>query len=170
MRQWAFKHPLDQEPKWLLKKLAAMRLGKEDVVVLDTPPGCTPWLDQVLSVADQVVTVITPDAASFMVLDQTEQWFERVLGEQVGTRCVYIVNQFDATRTFHQDMLEILRRHLGERMIGVVPFDETVAEGLALGTYPLLEASASPARKAVEGIGQLLRSRLNASPMHGQAS
>jgi len=169
MRQRAFKHPLDQEPKWLLKKLADMRLGNEDVVVLDTPPGCTPWLDQALSVADQVVTVLTPDAASLMVLDQTEQWFEHLLGEQALTFCVYVVNRFDATRAFHREMLEILRCHLGERLIGVVPFDEKVAEALAFGGYPWLNANTF-SRAAMDDIAQVLHSRLNVSVTHGQGS
>jgi len=169
-QQRALEHTLAEEPKWLVRKLAAMHLDREDVVVLDTPPGRTPYLEQALLAADQVVTVVTPDAASFMVLDQTEQVFERVLGENAATRCVYVVNQFDATRAFHRDMLEILRRGLGERLIGVVPFDEKVAEGLALGTCPLLNASTSRARQAVEGIGQVLRSRLKVSVTHGHAS
>jgi len=169
MRQRAFKHLLDEEPKWLLKKLADMRLGSGDVVVLDTPPGCTPYLDQALSVADQVVTVVTPDAASLMVLDQAEQWFEHILGEQALTRCVYVVNRFDATRAFHQDMLDILRRHLGERLLGVVPFDEKVAQALAFGGYPLLNANTS-SRAAMDDIAQVLHSRLNVSVTHGQGS
>ena len=157
----ALERTLDQDSNWLAGKLSRMHLDAGDVVVLDTPPGRTPYLEQALSVADLVVAVITPDAASFMVLDQTDRLFERISGQGAQVDCSYVVNQYDASRSFGKDMLEVLRRRLGERLIGAVPLDYAISEGLAFGAYPLLgDGGNSVARQEVLAIADVLRARL----------
>ena len=158
-----------EDSHWLAKQLADMNLSAFDTVIFDTPPGHTPYLAQVLDVADQVVVVITPDAGSFMVLDQVEHLFaERAGGLEQGDYS-YIVNQFDSSRTFCLDMLEVLKRRLGKQLIGVVPLDYVISEGLAFGTNPLLEDNALPAREAILSIGAVLKSRIHAAaPVKGK--
>ncbi len=157
----ALERKLDEDGNWLARELARMNLDATDVVILDTPPGRTPYLEQALAVADHVVVVITPDAASFMVLEQTDRLFERIAGNVAAVGCSYVVNQFDASRTFSKDMLEVLRRRLGERLIGVVPLDYAISEGLAFGVYPLIDNGCNlPAREEVRAIAEALRVRL----------
>lgn len=157
------EHHFQEDRHWLARQLADMHLSAADTVIFDTPPGHTPYLAQVLDVADQVVVVITPDAGSFMVLDQVEHLFaERAGGLEQGDYS-YIVNQFDPSRTFCLDMLEVLKRRLGKQLIGVVPLDYVISEGLAFGTNPLLEDNALPAREEILSIGAVLKSRIHAS-------
>jgi cellulose synthase operon protein YhjQ len=149
---------LEEDGHWLARQLARMNLGANDVVILDTPPGSTPYLDQALDVADQVVVVVMPDAGSFMALDQIDRLLEGHTGKFGRDDCSYVVNQFDASRTFCQDMLEVLKRRFGTKLIGVVPLDHAISEGLAFGMTPLLEGEVSPARQEILAISNVLKS------------
>lgn len=156
----ALEDRLEADPHWLAKKLAQMQLKASDIVILDTPPGRTLYLEQAFDVADQLVAVVSPDAASFMVLDLMERLLTRVTDSAPQVVCSYVVNQHDTARTFSQDMLEVLRRRLGKKVIGVVPLDYAISEGLAFGSYPLLGQDASAARQEVQAVAKVLESRM----------
>ena len=163
----AFEHCLEEDSHWLARQLARMNLDADDVVILDTPPGRTLYLEQALDVADQVLLVVTPDAASFMVLDHIDRLFEGRTNNFGRDNCSYIVNQFDASRTFCQDMLEVLKHRLGSKLIGVVPFDHAISEGLAFEIRPLLEDEKSPARLEIMAISDVLKPVSQTSPLTG---
>ncbi|MFJ2691249.1 cellulose biosynthesis protein BcsQ [Pseudomonas sp. NPDC087336] len=136
---------LENDRYWLARQLATMDLGENDVVVLDTPPGRTSYLTQALMVADQVLVVVTADAACFVTLDQMEHLLavRAALGQ--ASPCNYVINQFDSSRLFCSDMLEVLKRRLGSRLLGVVTLDHAIGEALAYGQNPLLTAESSQA-------------------------
>lgn len=163
----AFEHCLEEDSHWLARQLARMNLGADDVVILDTPPGRTRYLDQALDVADQILIVVTPDAASFMVLDHIDRLFEGRTNSFGRGKCSYIVNQFDVSRTFCQDMLEVLKHRFGTKLVGVVPFDHAISEALAFGIRPLLEDEESPARQEIMAISDVLKSDKQASSLAG---
>jgi cellulose synthase operon protein YhjQ len=148
----ALERKLEEDEHWLSRQLARMRLDAADVVVLDTPPGRTIYLEQALNVADHVVVVLTPDAGSFMVLEQIERLFEG------RANFSYIVNQFDASRAFCHDMLEVFKRRVGGQLIGVIPLDHAISEGLAFGVYPLQQDGESGARQEILAAGLALAS------------
>lgn len=164
----ALEHCLKEDSHWLARQLVRMNLDADDVVILDTPPGRTLYLDQALDVADQVVLVVTPDAASFMVLDHIDRLFEGRTNNFGRDDCSYIVNQFDASRTFCQDMLAVLKHRLGSKLIGVVPFDHAISEGLAFEIRPLLEDEKSPARLEIMAISDVLKPDSQTSPLTGR--
>jgi len=151
---------LDNDRYWLARQLASMELGENDVVILDTPPGRTTYLDQALMVADQVLVVTTADAACFVTLDQ----MERLLGERLtlgqAPLCSYVINQFDNTRLFCRDMHEVLKRRLGSNLLGTVALDHAVSEALAYGQSPLLEARASQACQDMLALSEKLKVQL----------
>ncbi|KAF1047127.1 MAG: hypothetical protein GAK35_00778 [Herbaspirillum frisingense] len=123
----ALEQRMAGDSHWLAGQLARMNLHADDVVILDTPAGRTPYLEQALAAADQVAVVLTPDAGSFMALDHLASIFDE------RENCGFIVNQFDASRTFSQDMLAVLKRRFGARLIGVVSLDHAIGEALAYG-------------------------------------
>jgi cellulose synthase operon protein YhjQ len=163
----ALERCLEDDAHWLARQLARMHLTADDVVIIDTPPGRTLYLEQVLNVADQVIVVITPDAASFMTLDPIDQLLEGRINHPWRHECQYVVNQFDASRTFCHDMLEVLKRRFGEQLIGVVPLDHAISEGLAFGVNPLLEDDDSFARQEILTIGDALKSPVRTSLLAG---
>ncbi|WP_160105505.1 cellulose biosynthesis protein BcsQ [Pseudomonas izuensis] len=151
---------MEHDRYWLARQLASMNLGENDLVILDTPPGRTTYLDQALTVADQVLVVATADAACFVTLDQTE----RLLGEHVARGmaplCSYVINQFDSSRQFCRDMHEVFKRRLGSQLLGVVTLDHAIGEALAYGQNPLLEAESSQACQDMLTLGDTLKAQL----------
>jgi len=163
----ALEHCLKEDSHWLARQLVRMNLDAGDVVILDTPPGRSLYLDQALDVADQVLVVVTPDAASFMVLDYVDQLFEGRANKFGRGECRYLVNQFDASRMFCRDMLEVLKHRFGKKLIGVVPFDHAISEGLAFGIRPLLEDEGSPARQQIIATCDALKAGIQTSSLIG---
>ncbi|MHC8289674.1 cellulose biosynthesis protein BcsQ [Pseudomonas sp. XS1P51] len=151
---------LEHDRYWLARQLASMDLGANDVVILDTPPGRTVYLEQALMVADQVLVVVTADAACFLTLDQ----MGRLLGERKAQGqaplCNYVINQFDASRAFCRDMHEVYKRRLGNDLLGVVARDHTVGEALAYGRNPLLEPGSSQACTDMRVLSDALKAQL----------
>jgi cellulose synthase operon protein YhjQ len=157
----ALEHRLRQDSHWLAGQLARMNLHAEDVVILDTPGGRTPYLEQALAVADQVAVVLTPDAGSFMALEHIAPLFEQ------RSDCGFIVNQFDGSRTFCQDMLEVLKRRLGSKLIGVVSLDHAIGETLAYGVNTVLENQQLPLWGEIQAIADALQPNVKASALAG---
>lgn len=156
---------LQAEPKWLVQHLADMHLDTQDIVIIDTPAGQTPYLEQVLAVADQIVVIVTPDAGSFIALNQMQHVLDGY------DNCRYIVNQFDASRTFSQDMLEVLKRKIGHQLAGIVSLDYAISEGLAYGANPFKEGGQSSAYQEVLAIGNTLTAHAEVSALSdGHAS
>jgi cellulose synthase operon protein YhjQ len=151
--QRSLEQRIQKDRHWLARQLRRMNLTADDVVIIDTPAGRTPYLEQALDAADQVVVVVTPDAASFMALDRCGDLFDQ------RDECSYVVNQFDATRTFSQDMLEVFKRRLGSKLIGVVPLDHAISEGLAYSANTLMESGKSRVWHEIQAICDVLKSQ-----------
>ena len=149
------------DPQWLTRQLQAMDLQPGDVVMLDLPAGQSAYLDQALQAADQVVAVVTPDAGSFLALEHMRQALHG------RNNCRYIVNKYNAARTFSQDMLEVLKRWMGSRLAGVIALDHAISEGLAYGFNPLVKAGHSPAYDQLRTISEQLHAEVVKSALAG---
>ncbi|QBP74650.1 cellulose synthase operon protein YhjQ [Herbaspirillum huttiense] len=147
----ALAQQMAEDGQWLLRRLHALQLQAGDVVLLDLPAGQTAYLDQALRAADQVLAVVTPDAGSFLALEHMRQ----VLHGR--NNCRYVVNKYDASRSFSQDMLEVLKRWMGPRLAGVIALDHAISEGLAYGFNPLVKDGHSPAYEQLQGVSEVLR-------------
>lgn len=141
---------LDNDPHWLARKIERMQLTPQDVLVLDVASGPSRYLDQALNVASQVLVVLDTEAAGYLTLDAMERALAPLAERRQPPSCHYVVNRVDVARAFSTDMYEVLRRRLGERLVGRVRLDQTIAEALAYGT-DLLQAQAP-----TEGVQDLL--------------
>jgi cellulose synthase operon protein YhjQ len=151
---------LDSDPHWLARQLANMGLAENDVVVIDTPPGRTAYLDQVLAVADHVLVIVTADAACYQTLDQMDHLLRASRSRPFPAICSYVINQFDASRAFCRDMLVVLERRLGRQLLGVVSVDHDISEALAYGRNPLEGACASEGCKDMLALGRAMTAQL----------
>jgi len=157
----ALAQQMVRDGQWLLRQLQAMQLQAGDVVLLDLPAGQTPYLDQALQAADQVLAVVTPDAGSFLALEHMRQILHG------RNNCRYVVNKYDGSRSFNQDMLEVLKRWMGPRLAGVIALDHAISEGLAYGFNPLVKGGDSPAYEQLQGVAEVLRAALAKSRVAG---
>jgi cellulose synthase operon protein YhjQ len=147
--QHAFERHLDDNPLWFARGLEALRLGAEDIVVVDTPPGATAYTRAALSAANFAPNVVLPDAASYAAIPQMQRLIDTYAVPRpdfIGEG--YVINQVDPSRQLNKDVLRVLRDMLGEHMFpGVIHTDEGVSEALACNTTvihydPLCQASA----------------------------
>ena len=161
----ALEREMEQDRHWLARQLDRLALGANDVVILDTPTGRSAYLQQALDVADQVIVVTAADAASFIALEQTE----RMLGVAHG-RCAFVVNQFDASREFSRDMLEVFKRRLGGQLLAVIALDNNLGEALAYGRNPLAGGQPSAGCQHLLLLAEQLKARLRSAPAAGIAT
>lgn len=127
-----FERQLEDEPDWLAQQLSELQLADGSVVVLDTPPGPSAYLQQALSVANVAVVVSLADAASYATLPM----IDRLLSTYTADRAdfygaTYVINQVDQSRKLSKDITQIMRGILGSRVAGIIHRDQSIAEALA---------------------------------------
>ncbi|GGX44150.1 cellulose biosynthesis protein BcsQ [Undibacterium squillarum] len=118
---------------WLAQGLGTLDLNEASIVLLDTPPGPSLYMQQVLNVAHIVLVVLKPDAASYSTVPQMESlisYYTERRKDFLGY-CV-VLNQMDATKQLARDIFSILRSRLKDRFIPTgIHRDESVCEALA---------------------------------------
>jgi len=152
----AFESLLAGNPDWLIEELAALDLGKDDLLLIDTATGASPWLHQVLAIADQVLAVTLADAASYLVLDKLQAWLAPLRPD----RYHFLVNQVDERSPLSLDMGAVLQQQLGSQWLAAISHDPQVGEALAF-EYDLFQQPAdSPACLALRGVAKQLAQHL----------
>ena len=124
---------LVDHPEWLKDNLAKLHIEDDALILVDTPPGPSIYLQQALSVADMVLVVLLTDAGSYAVLPATETLLRHYATFRHGFMgSYYVLNQVDASKTLSRDVMEVVKHDLGPRCM---PFpihrDEAVSESLA---------------------------------------
>jgi len=128
----AFEHLLDRDRYWLGRHLEAMALADGAVVILDTPPGPSPYLRQALAITRQALVVSLPDAGSYTALPMAEKLISSYVGERDDFfGCSYLINQVDHSRQLNRDVSLIMQQAVGERMVGMIHRDQSVSDALA---------------------------------------
>ncbi|MFZ2990478.1 cellulose biosynthesis protein BcsQ [Ideonella sp.] len=127
-----FEVYLEEHPEWLAEHLRTLGLAADDIVLIDTPPGHSPYLRQALAVAHRVLIVLLADAASYATIPQ--------ISRLVDTHCAQrrefqgshlLVNQVDTARHLARDVLNAMRAAYGPRILGTIHSDQAVSEALA---------------------------------------
>jgi len=131
-----FEVYIERDPTWLVRALDALRLDPDDIVLIDTPPGSSPFTRAALSVSNFALNVILADAASYAAIPQMERLIESyAAGRASFFGQGYLINQADQARPLTKDVLKVLRSLLGQRVFsGVIHQDEGVSEALASGS------------------------------------
>jgi cellulose synthase operon protein YhjQ len=132
-----FEQMLANDHLWLARYLAAMELVEQDTVVIDTPPGATVYLGQVLEIADIVVVVTLADAASYTSFNQMDRLLAPYLQRENAAQCKVVINQLDTSRQFSLDMCDLLKKRIGNQLLGVIRQDHFISESLAYDRNPL---------------------------------
>ena len=128
----AFESQLDNQPQWLARQLSDLQLADGAIVVIDTPPGPSLYLQQALAVANIALVVSLSDAASFTALPLIEGLIKTHTAERADfIGAVYLINQLDSSRQLSKDITQIMQAQLGEQVVGVVHRDQSICEALA---------------------------------------
>lgn len=132
VQQQAFEEHLAATPEWLKQRLAALHLTEGSVILVDTPPGSSVYLRQLLSFANAALVVSMADAASYTALPQIDRLINTCAGDRegfVGTS--YLINQVDSSRALSRDIARVLHELLGSQILGVVHHDPAIGDALA---------------------------------------
>ncbi len=156
-----FERRLDAEPDWLIRNLNGMGLAENSLVVIDTPPGPSIYMRQVLTAANYVIVVTLADAASYATLPMMEGLIANYCKDRLGfIDHAYIVNQVDRSRQLDKDIVQVTRGALGERIIGLIHQDQSVSEALAFSRSSIDHDPHSQGRKDFLACAEWLRRRL----------
>lgn len=150
-----------KDGRWLFQQLQRMALSDKDVVILDLPVGIDESLQQALDIADHLVLVMLPDAASYRALDQMKRRLEPCLGKLHPPTLHCIINQLDPTHGFSMDMVEVLKQRMGISLLGIVHLDRSIREALAYERNPMDQAPLSQGCHDVQEIAKALSGLLS---------
>lgn len=165
----AFERQLEDEPDWLARRLSEMQLAEGSVVVLDTPPGPSVYLQQALAVANLALVVSLPDAASYTTLPKIDSLISTYAGnrpEFLGA--AYVINQVERSRRLSQDITQIMQSILGDRVIGLIHRDPSIAEALAYTRSVLDCDPGSQGCHDLQACSQAVLAKLAATERHEQ--
>lgn len=128
-----FEVRVDADADWLSKRLKQMNLAAGTIVLVDTPPGGTVYLRQALGVADAVLAVLLPDAASFVTIPSMERWMDDYCRNRSGfIGGWYVLNRMNSARVLCRDVSAVLAQQLGDKLAPQsIQFDAAVEEALA---------------------------------------
>ncbi len=149
-----FEAHLTQTPDWLRDNLAELGHEPGSYTIIDTPPGPSVYVQQVLSIANLVLVVMIPDAGSYATLTAIEGLLDYYCANRTDFYgSYYVLNQFDAEHPLNRDIKTVMQTVLGDRLAPYpIHRDESLSEALAFqqpaGQY-------APHCQAVDDIVQL---------------
>ncbi|CRM88777.1 ParA-like protein [Pseudomonas sp. 22 E 5] len=163
VQQQSLNRWLGQDQAFLAKRLAGLGLNASDTVVIDVPAGNTVYLSQALSVADVVLVVVQPDAASFRRLAKMDELLAPYLAGAAPPLRFYVINQVDAGHSFSEDMAGVFKLRLGDAVLGTVQRDVSFSEAQAYGRDPFDPALNSGGSQDVSALCRALSVRMHLS-------
>jgi cellulose synthase operon protein YhjQ len=127
-----FEALLTKDTEWLKQQLLQLKLPKNTIFIIDTPPGQSPYMSQAISGANLALVVLLADGASYATAPTMETAFEEMIPLNPYLKSAYLLNQIDPTNTLTNDIQIMLRQRLGERLVPThISEDEAVREALA---------------------------------------
>lgn len=129
-----FERQLGDAPEHLLTTMRAVCAHEPDAIVLiDTPPGPSPYLKAAFVCADLAVLILLADGGSYATIPAMETWLQQWSLHHPELRTGYVLNQTDPMAPLSRDVAEVLRQRLGQRLVPVgIHRDEAVGEALAV--------------------------------------
>lgn len=149
-----FEAHLAQTPDWLRDNLAELEHVPGGLTIIDTPPGPSVYVQQVLSIANLVLVVMIPDAGSYATLTSIEGLLDYYCANRSDFYgSYYVLNQFDAEHPLNRDIKNVMQATLGERLAPYpIHRDESLSEALA---FQQPAKQYAPHSLAVDDVSQL---------------
>ena len=156
-----FEAYLAHTPNWLRDNLAELGHEPGGLTIIDTPPGPSVYVQQVLSIANLVLVVMIPDAGSYATLSSIEGLLDYYCANRtdfIGS--YYVLNQFDAEYPLNRDIQSVMQNTLGDRLAPCpIHRDESLSEALAFQQPVRQYAPHSQAADDVEQVSAWLLKR-----------
>jgi cellulose synthase operon protein YhjQ len=135
----------------LSEALAGLARSPDEIVIADTTPGEGRMQERLEALADLKLIVLLADAGSMaLVPTYRDGLMLRPMTERPDT--FGVLNQVDPRRRLSRDIADFISAHAAERFIGVVHYDEALAEAAARGEPVVGAAPGSVAAIDIDGI------------------
>lgn len=145
---------------WLANTLAPF-IERGFVIVIDTPPGPSVFLEQTRPISTLDIVILQADATSVSLLPSVEsQTFLGHTPEGSRRQVRYVFNLVDMRRKLTRDVTALLRRRLGEAMLGTVNYDDSFGEAVAHQQLVVDRAPTSKAAADVRGLAAAVQGLL----------
>ena len=139
----------------LSQALAGLARTSDEIVIVDTTPGEGRMQERLEALADLKLIVLLADAGSMaLVPTYRDGLMLRPMSEKPETYGV--LNQVDPRRRLSRDIADFIAAHAAERFIGVVHYDEALAEAAARGETVVGAAPGSVAALDIDAIASRL--------------
>lgn len=128
-----FEAKLQHNPRWVAESIAKLQTDSLDFILLDTPPGPTPYLRQALTAAHRALIVVLADAASYASIPRMTS----LLQEYTAARSDFygahlLINQMPTTgKLGHQVRSALFADHAQNIVPVAVHEDVQVSQALA---------------------------------------
>lgn len=117
-----------KNPEWFKTRLRDRVPVDIDVVVVDAAPGTGALSQQALAVADLVVVVLQPDAASYVTVPTIGEFATGL----ADVPRAYLINGLDTRLPLHRDVRAALADALGPACLPwAIPYEPALGEALA---------------------------------------
>ena len=135
-----FEAALKVHPYWVRDGVHSFDPDAFDIVILDTPPGPTVYLQQALRAAQRALAIVLADAASFATVPQILSLVEQYTAEQPDFQGVsLVINQMSDQGQLGHRVRTALYESYPSRIVPVaVHRDPAVSEALAY-SRPVLQ-------------------------------
>jgi cellulose synthase operon protein YhjQ len=151
---------LARDGGWLSNTLAPF-VERGFVVVIDTPPGPSIYLEQTRSSSTLDIVILQADATSVSLLPTVEsQAFLGRAPEGARRQVRYVFNLVDMRRKLTREVVALLRRRLGQAMLGVVNYDDSFGDAVAHQQLVVDRAPTSKAAADVRGLAAAVQGLL----------
>ena len=127
----AFDERLTHDEHFLTRGLAALLNYPGLITIADLPPGPSPALKALTSLADLHLVPLLADTASMSVLSHVDN--QRLTGGELNHKHghYFVINQSDNRRQVSRDVTALMEEKLGDRLLGIIHRDESVVEANA---------------------------------------
>lgn len=129
-----FEQAVVDAPAWLADGLSTVDHKQTDYTVFDTPPGPSEFQRAAVEMADLVIVVVLPDAASFITVPTVERTIESYAGQTANqfAGLYFLLNRMNEGRVLCRDVRAMLADRLGDRLVPeTIRFDAAAEEALA---------------------------------------
>lgn len=128
-----FADDLTRDPCWLRDHLLPLRELGFDLILIDTPSGPSPFLDQALRAADLAVVVVRADVASCLSLPAIESSIQRCNGARSDFRGGYrLINALPINNRLAHEVRKTLMADGAQQLVPLsIHLDPAVGQAFA---------------------------------------
>lgn len=128
-----FEAKLKLDPYWVRDGIDTLDDGSTDFIILDTPPGATVYLQQVLLASQRALVITLPDAASYATLPKIISLIEHYTSDRTDFSGTHIlINQMpERSKLGHQIRTALYADYASQIIPIAVRKDRPVSEALA---------------------------------------